>query len=203
MSTINLLKFSQLPTASINISADYVPVVRDNGSGSYDNYRVLSCNLVGSPIIVTGSADAGTSTLRCGYGNSVSGYYNGVLGGCNNNSDGEFSSILGGQNNNINTYINSFIVGSDLTATAECTTFVNNLNVGGNEYICGDMFITGTLHITGTIDFNGTSSTSWPTGSGGTQLVTGSLYEITSSWSDNSVSSSYALNSVIGIQKIS
>ena len=55
-----------------------------------------------------------------------------IVGGVSNTSSGAFSGILGGKNNNINNHTCSFIIGADITSTANCTTFVNNLNISGS-----------------------------------------------------------------------
>jgi hypothetical protein len=55
-----------------------------------------------------------------------------VSGGFFNTASGGCSGILGGTSNNTCSFANSFIVGSNLCATAECTTFMNNACVQGN-----------------------------------------------------------------------
>ena len=92
----------------------------------------------------------GCSTIVGGCGNTISGDYKDakfigggcknhtagnksvVVGGTLNSGSGDCSGILGGKNNEV-THANSFIVGSDLSSTAVCTTYVNNLDVEG-EY---------------------------------------------------------------------
>ena len=54
-----------------------------------------------------------------------------IGGGCQNYNSGGCSAILGGKQNCL-THANSFIIGSNLTSSAACTTFVNNLNVSGS-----------------------------------------------------------------------
>lgn len=55
---------------------------------------------------------------------------NTIIGGGNNKLVGtEYSSILGGINNCITNHTSSFIVGSNITATASCTAYVNCLNI--------------------------------------------------------------------------
>ena len=56
-----------------------------------------------------------------------------IVGGIANTSSGAFSGILGGKNNNINNHTCSFIVGADITSTANCTTFVNNFHSTGSN----------------------------------------------------------------------
>ena len=44
---------------------------------------------------------------------------------------GEYSGILGGDANTIN-HACSYIIGSNITSTADCTTYVNNLYITGS-----------------------------------------------------------------------
>jgi hypothetical protein len=56
-----------------------------------------------------------------------------VAGGFNNKSCGWYSAILGGDSNIIQTaHSSSFAIGSNITSTRECTTYVNNLFVTGS-----------------------------------------------------------------------
>lgn len=68
------------------------------------------------------------ATVGGGYFNSASGDYSTIAGGSRNTGSGDYSGILGGRNNYIS-HNCSFAIGSNLTSTAVCTTFVNNLNV--------------------------------------------------------------------------
>lgn len=54
-----------------------------------------------------------------------------IIGGCCNNiaTNGNYSVIAGGLENQI-CHCHSFIIGSCITSSAQCTTHVNNLNVG-------------------------------------------------------------------------
>ena len=52
-----------------------------------------------------------------------------ILGGVNNTASACESYIIGGCENFVK-HECSFIVGSNITSTAACTTYVNNLNVG-------------------------------------------------------------------------
>ena len=56
-----------------------------------------------------------------------------IAGGTLNTSSGAFSGILGGTNNKINNHNCSFIIGADITSTANCTTFVNNFHSTGSN----------------------------------------------------------------------
>ena len=101
------------------------------------------------------TASGNCSTVSGGYGNTSSGYASTVGGGCantashfstvsggyGNTASGDYSGILGGRCNTTSGYADSFIIGSNLTATAACTTFVNNLCVAGSIY--------GTINVSG------------------------------------------------------
>jgi hypothetical protein len=57
--------------------------------------------------------------------------------GCGNQISSSFSAILGGQGNKICcSHTKSFVIGSDLTTCAACTTHVNCLNVNCLESFC-------------------------------------------------------------------
>jgi len=116
------------------------------GSGTNN----LICGCINSPgLAFIGGGDCNIIKGCANYGNSI-------VGGCKNTIDPNFntspscrssvrhSAILGGMNNTASaceSYIVggcenfvkhecSFIVGSNITSTAACTTYVNNLNVG-------------------------------------------------------------------------
>lgn len=67
--------------------------------------------------------------------NDASGCYSSIGGGNNNTASGNNSAILGGINNTTCGFANAMIIGSNLSATQSCTTFMNcasanNLTVG-------------------------------------------------------------------------
>ena len=104
------------------------------------------------------------SSIVGGRCNQNSGSYS-IIGGGNKNQltcDGGFGGILGGSNNYQN-HCHSFIVGSDLTSTADYTTYVNNLNISGS--------LTDSDGNTGTngqvLSSNGAGKITWTTGGGG------------------------------------
>ena len=85
---------------------------------------------VGTAVIV---ADAGTiSSVRCGANNCVTGNCSTIVGGCGNKVLSDRSGILGGVNNSTQGYTDAFIIGSNISASNSCTTFVNNICVFGN-----------------------------------------------------------------------
>ena len=38
----SLIKLSQLPTGSLQVTNDYIPVIRDNGDTTFSNYRIVT-----------------------------------------------------------------------------------------------------------------------------------------------------------------
>tara|TARA_R110002072_G_scaffold986_2_gene8146 strand:- start:175 stop:1446 length:1272 start_codon:yes stop_codon:yes gene_type:complete len=95
-------------------------------------------NLVGGTVssIVGGTlniASASGSFIGGGSYNQVSGINSSVVGGFNNTASSEFSAIVGGVCNHIQlTHCKSFIVGTNISSSAACTTFVNNLYITGS-----------------------------------------------------------------------
>jgi hypothetical protein len=71
-----------------------------------------------------------------GINNTVSCYYATVGGGCLNTASSCFSAILGGKSNNTSTFSDAMIIGSCLTATQACTTFVNCLSANNLTQNC-------------------------------------------------------------------
>lgn len=104
------------------------------GGGSYNT-------ISGSGMVIGGGGDnlidaTLYSTIAGGYSSSLSGDYSVIGGGIANSISTGYSGILGGCDNSV-THEKSFIIGSDLSSTATCYTFVNNLcNVGGGTSDC-------------------------------------------------------------------
>jgi len=78
-----------------------------------------------------------SSTIGGGYENQIGtqsnhSCYNVIGGGEGNTITGNYSSIIGGVNNDTDGYDNAHIIGSNITATADDTTFVNKLVSFGN-----------------------------------------------------------------------
>lgn len=86
------------------------------------------------------------SAVVGGCKNAVFGLFSVIGGGCNNIINGDYSGILGGRNNNTNNHDCSFIIGSNLIATAQCTTFMNNASIEGK--VTTDELFTETLEVT-------------------------------------------------------
>ncbi len=74
-----------------------------------------------------------------------------IINSCFSNNRGTYSSIIGGSSNTINTGHNcSFIIGTNLTSNAACTTFVNNLSVQGSLSAGNGITSNGDLDVCGT-----------------------------------------------------
>ena len=101
------------------------------GAGT-QNVSEASYSTIVSGFKLTSSADysfiggGGNNEIK-----STTNDYSSIVGGQNNivHSNGNCSSIVGGLQNMI-CHCHSFIIGSCITSTAACTTYVNNLNVG-------------------------------------------------------------------------
>jgi len=99
--------------------------------GRSNNIYVADGSLIGGGRgnIVSG----GCSGVLGGSYNQVSGINSSVVGGFNNTASSEFSAIVGGVCNHIQlTHCKSFIVGTNISSSAACTTFVNNLYITGS-----------------------------------------------------------------------
>jgi hypothetical protein len=96
------------------------------GGGDYNTNR-------GNYSVISGGCANTTScestTVAGGHGNNADADYSFVGGGKNNRANGEFSSVLAGKNNNIKEFKNSHIIGSDIEADSENTTFFNQISI--------------------------------------------------------------------------
>lgn len=95
-------------------------------SGDYNVNRGSFSVLVGGESNTTSNKN---SFLGGGKGNTVDADFGIIVGGSGNIVNGKFSSVLAGQNNNIQKHTNSHIIGSDIIADRDDTTFVNNLSI--------------------------------------------------------------------------
>lgn len=95
-------------------------------SGEYNVNR-------GNFSIINGGNSNTTATeytiINGGKGNTVDANFGIINGGSNNSVDGDFSSILSGQNNKIKKHKNSHIIGSNILANRNDTTFIENLSI--------------------------------------------------------------------------
>ena len=122
--------YSTIGGGSFNTSSSFYSFV---GGGIYNtasNYNTI----VGGG--VQNSASGCYSAILGGRRNTSSGYLSLVGGGLCNNTSGDYSGILGGRNN-VNTFCDSFVVGSNITANRNCTTFVNDLIVNSQSANAG------------------------------------------------------------------
>ena len=126
--------------------------VTDNGKITTNDIQVANLsatgNIIANPISNKASSSSG---ILAGCGNCATGNYSIVVGGRDNIASGNCSvvvggfgnaicgtsnscsSILGGASNKI-CHSKSFIIGSNMTTNADCTTFVNNLSSQYNLY---------------------------------------------------------------------
>ena len=136
---------STVSSAYSSISSGYGNSI---GSRSECSFIGSGCDNTINNTVVTGNSNfigagrnnsisaycCGCNFIGGGCGNTISGYgdHNVIVGGKGNSNSGYCSGILGGQNNILTTWNNSFIIGADITAAANCTTYVNNIHVTGS-----------------------------------------------------------------------
>jgi hypothetical protein len=70
-----------------------------------------------------------STVISGGFGNIADKDYAFIGGGQNNRANGEHSSVIGGQNNTTKEFTNTHIIGSNIEADRQDTTFVNNLSI--------------------------------------------------------------------------
>ena len=131
------------------------------GNG-YNNHIQGATNAMNA--IVSGR----NNTITSSFGESYD--VNFIGGGRDNTISGSRSSILGGENNRID-HIDSFIIGSNLTSSADCTTFMNNLVVEGT----GSFGTLHTIYETSSIIYS-SGSTKFGDTLDDTHQFTGSVY---------------------------
>lgn len=96
------------------------------GGGDYNTNRGDFSVIAGG---CANTTSAKSSVVSGGHGNIADKDYAFVGGGQNNRANGEHSSVVGGQNNSTKEYTNAHIVGSNIEADRNDTTFVNNLSI--------------------------------------------------------------------------
>ena len=132
--------------------------LRNNSSGAFSVLSGGYCNTAsGFGSVISGgkgnTSSSHYSTVGGGARNTSSAFHSGVFGGndnvasacasvigggCCNLASSLRSAVLGGRNNNTASFADAMIVGSCLTATQACTTFVNCLsanNLTPNCYV--------------------------------------------------------------------
>jgi hypothetical protein len=92
-------------------------------------------------------ASNGFAVVAGGCNNCVTGYRGVIVGGESNTANSTNSGILGGVLNHTCGFANSFIIGSNLCATAACTTFMNNNCVIGSVTAANFRSISGELNV--------------------------------------------------------
>ena len=114
---------------------------RDNtASGNFSSVVGGSNNTASSHYSFVGGGRCNAASGNCsfvggGWCNAASNSYSSVVGGYCNTACAVQSGILGGSLNTVlSAHTCSFIIGSNLTSNAACTTFVNNLSSQGNIY---------------------------------------------------------------------
>ena len=145
--------------------------------GGYRNKIQTNYGFIGNGICntIAGSSNA-YNAIVSGENNTITSSYSSTLGhnfiggGRGNTISGSRGSILGGENNRID-HIDSFIIGSNLTSSADCTTFMNNLVVEGT----GSFGTLHTIYETSSIIYS-SGSTKFGDTLDDTHQFTGSVY---------------------------
>lgn len=106
------------------------------GGGNSNNAAGAHSTISGGQNNYT-SPTAMRAVVGGGQYNNASGGHSTVSGGKTNTASGDYSSILGGLSNNTNSYANAHIIGSNITADAADTAYVNNLKFAGNGAATG------------------------------------------------------------------
>lgn len=96
------------------------------GGGDYNTNRGDYSVIAGG---CANTTSCKSSVVSGGHGNIADKDYAFVGGGQNNRANGEYSSVVGGQNNTTKECKNAHIVGSNIEADRDDTTFVNNLSI--------------------------------------------------------------------------
>lgn len=95
-------------------------------SGDYNVNRGDFSILVGGESNTTSNKN---TFLGGGKGNTVDADFGVLVGGSGNTVNGKFSSVLAGEDNNIQKHTNTHIIGSNVIADRDNTTFVENLSI--------------------------------------------------------------------------
>jgi len=119
-----------------NDSGFYLVAISENNTLEGKNSVILSGEYHinrGEFSVISGGESNTTANkytvINGGKGNTVDADF-GVVGGGNANIvNGTLSSVLGGEHNNIDKHTNSHIIGSNIVADRDDTTFVENLSI--------------------------------------------------------------------------
>ena len=133
-------RITELPPITAVNSTDVFPVVNSSFFNNYSTTAQISAGAAAASFSKLLSLPAYNISLSSFQpivnSNVVTGSATSILGGLSNTADGDSSSIIGGKNNNTNNKYNVFILGSNITATTDNYTYVNNLSSQG--YLYGD-----------------------------------------------------------------
>jgi hypothetical protein len=96
-------------------------------SGGYQNCVLSTFSTISGGLLnrVSGSQ----ASISGGYSNCAGSTFSFVGGGCGNKAVSTGSAILGGTNNDTTGFVCAMIVGDNIAADRDCTTFVNNLSI--------------------------------------------------------------------------
>jgi hypothetical protein len=119
-----------------NESGFYLVAISENNTLEGKNSVILSGEYHinrGEFSVINGGESNTTANkytvINGGKGNTVDADFGVVGGGNANNVNGTLSSVLGGEHNNIDKHTNSHIIGSNIVADRDDTTFVENLSI--------------------------------------------------------------------------
>lgn len=119
-----------------NESGFYLVAINENNTLEGKNSVILSGEYHinrGEFSVINGGESNTTANkytvINGGKGNTVDADFGVVGGGNANNVNGTLSSVLGGEHNNIDKHTNSHIIGSNIVADRDDTTFVENLSI--------------------------------------------------------------------------
>lgn len=119
-----------------NDSGFYLVAISENNTLEGKNSVILSGEYHinrGEFSVINGGESNTTANkytvINGGKGNTVDADFGVVGGGNANNVNGTLSSVLGGEHNNIDKHTNSHIIGSNIVADRDDTTFVENLSI--------------------------------------------------------------------------
>jgi hypothetical protein len=117
-------------------SGFYLMAINENNTLNGKNSVILSgeynVNRGDFSVVVGGESNTTSnrySVVVGGKGNMVDSEFAVILGGSGNTVNGRLSSVLAGQNNKTQKHTNAHIIGSNVVADRDDTTFVNNLSI--------------------------------------------------------------------------
>ena len=119
-----------------NDSGFYLIAINENNTLEGKNSVILSgeYNINRGDFSVINGGESNTTAnkynvINGGKGNTVDADFGIVNGGKGNSVNGAFSSVLAGKNNHSKKHTNSHIIGSNIVADRDDTTFIENLSI--------------------------------------------------------------------------